>query len=261
VCADVSGHNKMNKQAYLNRISYQGKLEPSLEVLCSLHQHHVFNVPFENLDIHYAKEIILEEAAIYKKVVKNYRGGFCYELNLLFHWLLTQMGFKSKIIAARVVDSQAELGPAFDHMCILVDQQQPWLIDVGYGDLFLRPIAVKEDEIQTDDRHFFKIEKYSASEYVLLMSPNQVEFTPKYVFSTESQPVANFTRLCHYKQTNPDSYFVKNKVCTKPTLDGRITLFNQKLIHKIGEHQSEYLIEEERQLRKILKSKFNVMIK
>lgn len=250
----------MKKQAYLDRISYQGKLELSLEVLCSLHQHHVFNVPFENLDIHYGKEIILEEGAIYKKVVENCRGGFCYELNLLFHWLLTQIGFKSKIIAARIFNSQAELGPAFDHMCILVDHQQSWLIDVGYGDLFLRPIALKEDEIQTDDRNYFKIEKYSASEYGLLMSSDKVEFTRKYAFSTASQPVANFTQLCQYKQTNPDSYFVKNKVCTKPTRDGRITLFNQKLIYKAGEHQSEYPIREDRQLRKILKKEFNVVV-
>jgi N-hydroxyarylamine O-acetyltransferase len=251
----------MNKQAYLDRISYKGKPELSLEVLCSLHQHHVFNVPFENLDIHYGKEIILEETAIYKKVVERRRGGFCYELNLLFHWLLTQIGFESKIIAARVVNSQEELGPAFDHMCIIVDYQQSWLIDVGYGDLFLRPIALKEDEIQTDDRNYFKIEKYSASEYGLLMSPNKAEFTRKYVFSTESQPVANFIQLCQYKQTNPNSYFVKNKVCTKPTLDGRITLFNEKLIHKIGQHQSQDMIEEERKLRKILKSEFDVTIK
>ena len=250
----------MKKQAYLDRISYQEKLELSVEVLSSLHQHHILNVPFENLDIHYGNPIILEKQLIYQKVVENYRGGFCYELNLLFDWLLTQIGFESKIISARVFDNQAALGPAFDHMCILVKHQQSWLVDVGFGDLFLRPIALIEDEIQTDDRNYFKIEKYSASEHVLLMSANKVDFICKYVFTTESQPVTNFIPLCQDKQTNPTSYFVKNKVCTKPTLDGRITLFNQKLIHKKKEQQWEYLIEEESQLRNILKSEFGVVI-
>ncbi|QHT66231.1 arylamine N-acetyltransferase [Rhodocytophaga rosea] len=119
----TSSQKKMDKHSYLKRIAYQGPLELSLEVLCSLHQYHMLNVPFENLDIHYGKEIILEKEAIYQKVVENYRGGLCYELNLLFHWLLTQIGFESKIIAARIFDSQSVVGPAFDHMCIIVEHQ------------------------------------------------------------------------------------------------------------------------------------------
>ncbi|QHT66230.1 arylamine N-acetyltransferase [Rhodocytophaga rosea] len=133
-------------------------------------------------------------------------------------------------------------------------------MDVGYGNLFLRPVAIKENEIQTDGQNYFKIEKYSASEYILLMSANKVDFTPKYVFSTKSQPITNFIPLCRDKQTKPTSYFVKNKVCTKPTLDGRSTLFNQKLIHRTKEQQWEYMIKEESQLRNILKSEFNVVI-
>src|SRR4051794_2350417 len=100
----------MNKQAYLDRIGYQGNLEPSPAVLARLHRQHVWSVPFENLDIHYGKAIVLDEGALFKKVVENHRGGFCYELNLLFHGLLAELGFQSRIIAARIVDSQGKLG-------------------------------------------------------------------------------------------------------------------------------------------------------
>jgi N-hydroxyarylamine O-acetyltransferase len=250
----------MNKQAYLDRIHYQGKCHLSHAVLAGLHRQHVLNVPFENLDIHYGRAIALEEEAIFKKVVERYRGGFCYELNLLFHGLLAAMGFESRIIAARIFDSQGNLGPAFDHMCLLVDQQQPWLVDVGFGDLFLQPIALQEVQVQTDGRHYFKIEQYSPSEYVLLMSANQVEFSRKYTFSLQSQSVANFAELCWEKQSNPTSYFVQNKVCTKPTKAGRITLFNEKLIEKKGEKKTEYFIEDEKQVRKVLKSQFNIVL-
>jgi N-hydroxyarylamine O-acetyltransferase len=250
----------MKRQPYLDRIGYQGELAVNLEVLKSLHKQHISSIPFENLDIHLGKEISLDEKLIYKKVVEKYRGGFCYELNSLFNWLLREIGFKSKIIAARIFDSQGELGPAFDHMCLLVEFDQPWLVDVGFGDLFLLPIALTENEVQTDGRNYFKVEKYADNEYVLLMSQGLTGFSQKYTFDRKAQSVSAFAYLCQDKQTNPDSYFVKNKVCTRPTAEGRITLFNQKLIHRKKEQRFEYYIEGEQYLKDILKYHFNLII-
>jgi N-hydroxyarylamine O-acetyltransferase len=250
----------MNVQAYLNRIGYQGKQAVNLSVLRNLHGQHIFSVPFENLDIHYGKEITLEVTSIYKKVVEKKRGGFCYELNLLFHGLLRELGFESRIIAARIYDSQGVIGPAFDHMCLLVELEQLWLVDVGFGDLFLQPMALQADTIQTDGRNYFKVEKMAVNEYVLLMSADKAHFCRKYTFSPQARFVSDFASLCQDKQTNPDSYFVKNKVCTKPTRTGRITLFNQKLIHKVGEQKLEVLLEDEEQFTETLKKGFDLII-
>ena len=250
----------MNVQAYLDRIGYQGNRKVSLAVLRRLHEQHVFSVPFENLDIHYGREITLEVAGIYKKVVEKKRGGFCYELNVLFHGLLTELGFESRIIAARIVDSEGVTGPAFDHMCLLVQLEQRWLADVGYGDLFLQPVALQEDTIQTDGRNYFKVEKTAVDEYALLMASGKAHFCRKYTFGTQNQAVSDFASLCQDKQTNPDSYFVKNKVCTKPTRTGRITLFNQKLIHKAGEQKLESFLEDEEQFIAILRKQFDLII-
>jgi N-hydroxyarylamine O-acetyltransferase len=250
----------MNTQAYLDRIGYKGKREASLAVLQSLHAQHIFSIPFENLDIHYGKQITLEVPSIYKKVVEKKRGGFCYELNLLFHGLLRELGFESIIIAARIFDSQGVIGPAFDHMCLLVKLEQLWLVDVGYGDLFVQPMALQTDTIQTDGRNYFMVEKIAVNEYVLLMSSDKAHFCRKYTFSTQAQLVSDFSSLCQDKQTNPNSYFVKNKVCTKPTRTGRITLFNQKLIHKAGEQKLESLLENEEQFTEILSKQFDLII-
>ncbi|MBD0256256.1 MAG: arylamine N-acetyltransferase [Cytophagales bacterium] len=250
----------MNVQAYLDRIGYKGKREASLAVLRSLHAQHIFSVPFENLDIHYRQEITLEVTRIYKKVVEKKRGGFCYELNLLFHGLLREVGFESRIIAARIFDGEGVIGPAFDHMCLLVELEQLWLADVGFGDLFLQPIALQEDTIQTDGRNCFKVGKMAANEYVLLMSSGKGHFCRKYTFSTQAQAVSDFASLCQDKQTNPNSYFVKNKVCTKPTRTGRITLFNQKLIHKAGEQKLECFLEDEEQFTEVLRKQFDLII-
>jgi N-hydroxyarylamine O-acetyltransferase len=250
----------MNIEAYLDRIGYKGKREASLAVLRSLHAQHILSVPFENLDIHYGREITLEVSSIYRKVVEKRRGGFCYELNLLFHGLLRELGFESRIIAARIFDSQGLPGPAFDHMCLLVELEQLWLVDVGFGDLFLQPVALQENAIQTDGRNYFKVEKMAFDGYVLLMSSGNADFCRKYTFSTQARIVSDFASLCQDKQTNPDSYFVRNKVRTRPTRTGRVTLFNQKLILKAGEQKLESFLEDEEQFTEVLRKHFDLII-
>jgi len=92
------------------------------------------------------------------------------------------------------------------------------------------------------------------------MSSCKSDFRRKYAFTTQARTVSVFASLCQDKQTHPDSYFVKNKVCTRPTRTGRITLFNQKLIHKAEHQKLEYLIEDEEQFKQILRKHFDLLI-
>ncbi|HEY7477344.1 MAG TPA: arylamine N-acetyltransferase, partial [Actinomycetota bacterium] len=70
--------------AYLERIGVEGPAEPSEETLRALHRAHLFAVPFENLDIHLGRPIVLDPERLVRKVVAERRGGFCYELNGAF---------------------------------------------------------------------------------------------------------------------------------------------------------------------------------
>src|SRR5262245_12802880 len=71
---------QMEIQAYLNRIDYHGSLEPTAETLRALHIAHLLAVPFENLNIGLGWPIVLDQAALFEKIVLRRRGGFCYEL-------------------------------------------------------------------------------------------------------------------------------------------------------------------------------------
>ena len=97
----------LDAHAYLERIRcssevYRASLEPSLPLLRTLHAAHMLSVPFENLAIHLGEPIALGEEALYDKIVRRRRGGFCYELNGLFVWLLRQLGFSVTLLSARV---------------------------------------------------------------------------------------------------------------------------------------------------------------
>jgi len=123
--------------AYLHRIHYRGPLAPTAETLRALHLAHHLAVPFENLDIHLGQPIILDEARFYDKIVRRRRGGFCYELNGLFAALLRELGFDVTTLSARVIDTQpGMIGPEFDHLVLLVQLEERWLADVGFGDSF-----------------------------------------------------------------------------------------------------------------------------
>src|SRR5882762_11252525 len=92
----------MDIKAYLQRINYLGSLVPTAQTLRELQVAHLQTVPFENLSIHSAEPIILDDDALFEKIVVRRRGGFCYELNGLFAALLRDLGFEVKMLSAQV---------------------------------------------------------------------------------------------------------------------------------------------------------------
>ena len=53
----------MDTLTYSQRINYGGPLELTPEVLSALHYAHLLSVPFENLDIHLGREIMLDQSS------------------------------------------------------------------------------------------------------------------------------------------------------------------------------------------------------
>jgi N-hydroxyarylamine O-acetyltransferase len=247
----------MDTNKYLNRINCLGKKANDDETLIILHEQHVLHVPFENLDVHLNRLFDLELSNIYKKVVENNRGGFCYELNALFCWLLDNIGFKSRIIAARIFDDNGNLGPVYDHMAIYVETDKKYLADVGFGDLFIKPLEIRSG-IQSDGRNLFKLETIDNNDFLLSMGSDQLNFQKKYTFNLSTVSIDDFAQICLDKQTKPESYFVKNTICTKPTNTGRLTLFNHKIIEKRGKERIEKAVNNESELKATLKTLFGL---
>ncbi|MFB3065782.1 MAG: arylamine N-acetyltransferase, partial [Planctomycetota bacterium] len=142
----------MDVEALLRRIGYEGARDPNADVLQALHRAFVLSVPFENLDIHLGRPIVLDEAALFDKIVKRRRGGFCYEMNGLFAALLRALGFDVTLLSARVVGTDGKAGPEFDHLVLLVPLSERRLADVGFGDVFVHPLRLDASGEQPDDK-------------------------------------------------------------------------------------------------------------
>ncbi|MCU0240355.1 MAG: arylamine N-acetyltransferase [Pyrinomonadaceae bacterium] len=152
----------MNQEKYLNRIGInETNFSLNIETLTILQRKHLLKVPFENLDIHWKRPIILDTAKFYEKIVNQKRGGFCYELNGLFHELLSKIGFSSKIISARVCGRDGKFGAEYDHLAILTKiENVEYLVDVGFGDFSATPLRFELETEQKDDNGTFLIRKF-----------------------------------------------------------------------------------------------------
>lgn len=249
----------MDIDKYIERINLKVDFLNNTQTLFRLHEQHVYHVPFENLDIHFKRIISLNSTDLFRKIVVNGRGGFCYELNYIFCQLLNELGFAAKIISARIFDKTDTLGPMYDHMAIYVKTNRDYIADVGFGELFVSPIEITQG-IQNDGRNYFKIERYDLDNYVLLMSTNGHDFQRKYIFNLEEVVIEDFKEINLFKQKDPESYFVKHIVCTKPIDGGRITIFDNKLIQNINHVKTERVIEDTDDLKTKLLEHFSISI-
>ena len=157
-------------EKYLERIDYSGSLDPSTQTVRALHRAHMLSVPFENLDIHLGRQIVLDEQAFFSKIVGARRGGFCYELNGLFHGLLRRLGFDVQRLSAGVARADGSFGPDFDHMTLMVRLDDLWLADVGFGDSFLEPISLNDAVVSTDPTGAYRVDAQGDSRVMLKQS-------------------------------------------------------------------------------------------
>lgn len=111
----------MDVDKYLNKLEYRGPKTPTIKVLKELHFLHVTHIPFDTLNIFGGPEKILDLEVIYDMFVNKNRGGFCYELNGLFYWLLKKLGFNVHMLNARAFQPEKdEFLSDFDHMALMV---------------------------------------------------------------------------------------------------------------------------------------------
>ena len=247
----------MNVDAYLRRINYSGSLDPSPETLRNLHVAHLLSVPFENLDIHLGRPIILEDAALFDKIVERKRGGFCYELNGLFCRLLRELGFAAVKLSAAVANPEGGFDPYFDHMALSVQLDRLWLADVGFGDSFRRPLLLDEPGDQPDDSDDYAVER-SGDELILMQRSLGDSGKPQYRFLLQPFEYEDYAEMCHFHQTSPESPFTKGEVCTLATPEGRITLRNMRLITTLRGDKQERLISDQEERRNVLRDLFGI---
>jgi N-hydroxyarylamine O-acetyltransferase len=252
----------MNIDSYLERINYHGSREVNAETLRAFQVAHLTSVPFENLSIHAGEPIVLNEDALYTKIVEQRRGGFCYECNGSFGGLLRALGFDVEMLAAGVARADGSFGPDFDHMALMVTLDERWLVDVGFGESFLEPLLLDTRADQRQGTRSFRL--VDRDEHLVLMRRNDGEdWQPQYRFTLQPYTFPDYEEMCQFHQTSPDSHFTKGLICSRATEDGRITLSDMRFITTSGPQQlrEERTLSSREEYDRILRDQFGVIIR
>ena len=219
----------MDVSSYLNRINYTGPRDLSAATLRELHKAHLFAVPFENLDVHLKRTIVLDEERLVYKIVSERRGGICYELNTAFYALLRGMGFRVSMLSAGVARDEGGFDPPFDHMALVVHLEERWLADVGFGDSFREPLRLDFRGPQDQNGESYRIVD-DQEQHLVVERRDGDSWKPQYRFTLDPYPLDAYNEMCRYHQTSPESPFTRKRVCTLATPQGRITVTNMRLI-------------------------------
>lgn len=248
----------INAKAYLARIDLEpDHLEANDETLRLLQRKHLMRVPFENLDIHWQRPIVLDVVKFYAKIVEEERGGFCYELNGLFNELLLSLGFKTRLISARVFNG-TEHGPEFDHAAIIVTiGDDEYLADVGFGDFTAEPLRYGLGAEQQDVTGIFVIRRFD-DEYLEVAKKDGYEWKSEYIFRDIARDLSEFKEMCDFQQYSPDSHFMKGKICSILTNGGRKTLADRKFIITTEGTKHELEVHSEQHFDEVLMQEFNI---
>jgi N-hydroxyarylamine O-acetyltransferase len=249
----------VNANAYLGRINYRGPLGATADTLRQLQVAHLVSVPFENLSIHASEPIVLDDEALFEKVVMRRRGGFCYELNGLFAWLLRSLGFRVTMLAAEVMNARGEWGLPFDHMALLVTLDDRWLVDVGFGDSFIEPLRFELHREQMQGRRSYSLDS-DGSRFIVMRRDGDAPWQSQYRFDLTPYEYADYEDMCRYHQTSPDSHFTRGRLCSLATREGRVTISGMRLIVTTDDWRREWELASEKDYVDALRERFGIVL-
>jgi N-hydroxyarylamine O-acetyltransferase len=215
--------------AYFARIGYSGAFAPTLETLQRMHALHAAAIPFENLAAFLGEPVRLDLDSLQDKLLRQGRGGWCFEHNVLFWHVLRGIGFNVATLAARVRwNVPGNITTPRSHCLLRVRLPGgDYIADVGFGGLSLTaPLRLAPDVAQDTPHERFRL-KASGDKYTLEARLAQ-EWHALYVFDMNEQLMPDYEVSNWYLSNHPQSQFVNGIVAARAASDRRYALRNTR---------------------------------
>jgi N-hydroxyarylamine O-acetyltransferase len=211
---------------------------PDLELLAELQRNHLIAVPFENLDVYHRRPVRTDVTWSIPKITSDGRGGWCFELNGAFGWLLRQLDFHVDYVSCRVNDDGG-WGPELDHCALVVHRgDMRWFVDVGFGDCCMVPIPLVAGEhpgIPRDVRC-----RIDGDEFVLADRAPDGGWDDQLRINVTPRSLADFTPRSDHLRTAPGLAWTEKPFATRATdtNGSRVTL--RPGVLRLREHAGEF---------------------
>jgi N-hydroxyarylamine O-acetyltransferase len=248
--------------AYFQRIGYKGTRTPTLETLRAIHVRHTETIAFENLNPLLGWPVPLDPASLQQKMVRDGRGGYCFEHNILFKHALDALRFRVTGLAARVLWGAAEnTVTARTHMLLHVDLDgQPYTVDVGFGGVTLTgPLRLETDIEQATPHEPFRLLK--ANDEFIEQVNIRGDWVSLYRFNLQENLLPDYEVTNWYLSNHPGSRFVTGLLAARPAPDRRYALMNNQFaVHHLNGHTERRLLANADEMRETLEGAFRLTL-
>jgi N-hydroxyarylamine O-acetyltransferase len=240
---------------YLKRIGYTGTARPDFNTLRELQRVHVRTVPFENLDVQLRRPVGLDVDAGFEKIVRQRRGGWCFELNGLLGWALREIGFDVMRLSAGVMRERFGDSNLGNHLCLLVRIDRPYLVDVGFGGSLSEPLPL-DAAAHLHPPYSISLTEAGAGYWRFTERAGGEPFS--FDFRIAAADESLFAEKCTELQTSPASPFIQNLVAQQRFGDRHVSLRGRvlKSLHETGEQKT--ILASADELVATLRDKFNL---
>jgi N-hydroxyarylamine O-acetyltransferase len=249
-------------KAYFERIGYTGTRGPTLDTLRVLHARHPEAIPFENLNPLLGRPVQLDVDSLRQKLVRDRRGGYCFEQNLLFSHVLKALGFRVTGLAARVLwNLPDDAITARTHMLLRVDVEgEPYLADVGFGVQTLTgPLRLEVGIEQATPHESFRLVK--AGDGFAMQSKIGRTWKTLYRFDLQEQFEIDYEIANYYLSTHPASHFRTSLIAARPAAGRRYALLNNRFsVHHLNGPSEQRVLTTSAELREVLSSALHVRL-
>ncbi len=183
----------------------------NVENLCRLQRAHLEKIPYNNFDIYFSGTVPkLDTESLFEKIVRQKRGGYCFELNGLYTQLLRTLGYHVEEYFARWHFGGNDSVPMRRHrICKVVCEKKSFISDVSIGSAgSVIPFEFEFDKVQSRrvrDYRFVRDEKLG----VLLEAKSENAWVPYYSFTLDPLYPQDFEYANFYCASCPDSVFRK----------------------------------------------------
>jgi len=249
--------------AYLERIGIRTPVAPDLPTLRAIITAHVAAIPFENLDPFLGVSPALDIASAQRKLVRDGRGGYCFEQNRLLSDALCAIGFQVTDLAARVLWGQPEdVITARTHMLLRVETEgKSWLADAGFGgNTPTGPLQLVPDIEQATPHEPYRLIRRDDNDWRLQLFAADAWQT-LYRFDLQPQFPTDYRVSNYWTSTNSDSHFVTGLTAARAPVGRRLTLRNRQFAeHGTGGATTRRALATAFEIRRVLQDEFLIRL-
>ncbi len=244
--------------AYLSRIGFNGDPLPNLATLKELHRRHVLSVTFENLDVQLGLRVSRDARAAFRKIVTRDRGGWCFESNGLFAFMLEAIGFRVQRLAGAVMRERLGEQAVGNHLTLVVKLDRPYLCDVSVGLGLIEPAALVEGPIRQEFKQL-ALERVGGGWWRLHNHPG--EMPASFDFSPEVADEALLEDQSQWLQEDANSPFVQHAIVQRQFADRLESLVDRTHSVTTAEGVRSTRIESPEAYARLLRDTFRIEVR